>query len=255
MRSIERSRFCVPWARVLTGILLAASSASCSTSVSGDESIPEPAGMTVKHEIGKTPLLVAVDGEGQAFSTYWHGTDDLGNRMIITVENPDSGEKGQYYLRASAETGVTEISTMGDFGEGTWSDEGLEPGAEPPVEIVGAYEPWFDFWTQKAKDPFHARHLKMEMARPDGDVSLQSNPVCSAVCGIVKGSACNFKNAKATFLCNLVGYFVCEGFCAIDLADSEIACYVTDDGYGCVQETCCQTHYGCWTTPISGCPY
>jgi hypothetical protein len=253
MRTTERIRSCVPWASIVIGMLLAAFGAACSTSVTGDDSMPEPAELTVKHETEKTPLLVAVDADEQAYSTYWHGTDDLGNRMIITLEDPDSGRKGQFYLRASAETGVTEMSTIGDFGEGTWSDEGLEPGAEPPDEIVGAYQPWFDFWTEKAADPLHARYL--EMTRPADDAALQSNPVCSAVCGIVKGSACNFKNAKAALLCNLVGYFVCEGFCAIDLADSELACYVTDDGYGCVQETCCQTNYGCWTNPISGCPY
>jgi hypothetical protein len=253
MRSIERIRSCVPWASMLTGLLLAVSSTSCSTSVTGDDPMPEPAELTVEHEMDKTPLLVAVDAEGHAYSTYWHGSDDLGNRMVITLDDPRSGKKGQFYLRADAETGVTEMSSIGDFGEGTWSDEGLEPGAEPPDEVIGAYQPWFDFWTAKAKEPLHARYL--QQAKHDVRLQQSTSPVCSKVCGIVSGGSCRFSDWRANILCTLVGAFVCEVFCAIDLPENEIACYVTDDGYGCVQETCCQTNWGCWTTPISGCPY
>lgn len=243
MRSIQRIRHSASRAGVMSAALLAA----CSSTVAGSDPMPEPSALTVEQREDKHPILAAVDGDGRAFSTYWHGTDDLGYRMIITLENPSTGERGQLRIAAIQETGVTEVSTTGDFGEGTWSDAGLPEGTEPPANIIGNYKEWLDFWSAAAQDPANAQHLQP----PPPDVAVQ-DAMCVGVCNTIKGASCNFKDWRGTLLCNLVGLFVCDGFC--NYVPSELSCFVTEDG-GCVRETCCQQFYGCYTYDISGCPY
>jgi hypothetical protein len=242
MRSIQRLRTCAAAASMLAAPLVVA----CSSTVTG-EPMPDPSALTVEHQEDKLPILAAVDGDGRVFSTYWHGTDDVGYRMIIKLENPRTGEHGQLRVGAIEATGVTEMSAIGDFGEWTWSDEGLPDGSQPPDDQMAPYKPWLDFWSTAAKDPANAQYL----SPPPPDIATQ-DAMCVGVCNTIKGASCLFKNPAGVLLCNLVGLYVCDAFC--NYTPSELACFVTDDG-GCVQETCCQDFYGCYTNPISGCPF
>lgn len=242
MRSNQRIRLHIPGA-IAAGLL-----AACSNTVGGSDPMPEPSALTIEHIEDPFPSLAAVDGKGRVYSTYWNGSDDIGHRMVVTVENPATSERGQLRIAAIEETGVTEISVTGDFGEGTWSDEGKAEGAEPPEDLLAPYQAWLDHWTAAARDPAHAEYLHP----PDqGDAQLQ-NAICVGVCGTIKSASCNFKNVYGRLLCELAGVFVCAEFCSH--TDGELSCFVTDDG-GCVRETCCQPFYGCYTYDISGCPY
>jgi hypothetical protein len=243
MRSIQRIRYCVTAATLIAAPLVA----GCTSTVTS-EPMPSPSALKVEHREDHMPVLAAVDGDGRVFSTYWHGTDDQGYRMIIKLENPATGEHGQLRVAAIEETGVTQMSALGDFGEWTWSDEGLPGGSKPPDDQMAAYQPWLDFWTTTAKDPDHAQYL---MPPSQGDIAAQ-DAMCVGVCNTIKGASCLFKNPAGLLLCNLVGLYVCDAFC--NYTPSELACFVTEDG-GCVQETCCQEFYGCSTNPISGCPF
>jgi hypothetical protein len=252
MQSIERRlsclscrsfAVCLPGTALVAGLLLSA----CST-VGGDDPLPDPSALTVEHRKDGPPVLAAVDGEGQVFSTYWHGADDLGYRMVVTLQNPSTGERGQLRMAVTEETGETEYSVIGDYGQGTWSDRELPAGSEPPAKLVGDFTPWLDFWRAAAEDEAHAVYLQP----PDDGISLQ-NPLCTGACGVVTSSSCNYiSHTGGKILCQLIGVFVCEGFC--NHTPSQLACFVTDDG-ACRWETCCQETFGCHTRPIEGsCP-
>ena len=211
---------------------------------------PEPGALVVEHRSDPVPMLAAVDEEGRAHSTFWSAADESSERVVVTLEDPGTGQHGQLHSRTDVESGITEVNVTGDFGEGTWSSEGLADDAAPPESLVGRFQPWLEFWNQTMADPAHAAHVSGSADR-DLEVAPQ-DLACKLVCGMITYGSCKLiKHPGALAACHIIGNYECDSmFCT---TSTSFECMVYTSGQ-CVRETSCQSIYGCQTTNVRGCP-